>query len=87
MALHERHAVCVDARGDVYQWGDGFFASKPDAKVPKLTLRGKVGSVPLQVRSTHVQSLYFTEHHKGAADGLSCICALCLRENFCLRSE
>ncbi|KAI6036529.1 regulator of chromosome condensation 1/beta-lactamase-inhibitor protein II, partial [Pisolithus microcarpus] len=27
LALHERHAACVDARGDVYQWGDGFFSS------------------------------------------------------------
>ncbi|CAL1704214.1 unnamed protein product [Somion occarium] len=25
LALHERHAACVDAKGDVYQWGDGFF--------------------------------------------------------------
>lgn len=24
LVLHERHAACVDARGDVYQWGDGF---------------------------------------------------------------
>ena len=46
MALHERHAACVDARGDVYQWGDGFFGSKSDAKAPKITLRGKVGGVP-----------------------------------------
>lgn len=46
MALHERHAASVDARGDVYQWGDGFFGLKSDAKAPKLTLRGKVGGIP-----------------------------------------
>lgn len=46
MALHERHAACVDARGDVFQWGDGFFGSKSDTKTPKATLRGKVGSMP-----------------------------------------
>lgn len=42
LALHERHAVCVDARGDVYQWGDGF-GSKPGSSSgkPALTLKGK----------------------------------------------
>ncbi|KAI0374704.1 RCC1/BLIP-II [Pilatotrama ljubarskyi] len=43
LALHEQHAACVDARGDVYQWGDGFFGSvrgSSHAK-PRLTLRGK----------------------------------------------
>ncbi|KAG9318538.1 regulator of chromosome condensation 1/beta-lactamase-inhibitor protein II [Chiua virens] len=43
MVLHERHAALVDVRGDVYQWGDGFFGSKSDARAPKVTLRGKVG--------------------------------------------
>lgn len=46
LRLHERHAACVDARGDVYQWGDGFFGSNPTSKSepqgPKLTLRGHV---------------------------------------------
>lgn len=46
LALHERHAACVDARGDVYQWGDGFFGksttSLEEARKPILTLRGKV---------------------------------------------
>lgn len=46
LALHERHAACVDARGDVYQWGDGFFGSsstsKSESQGPKLTLRGHV---------------------------------------------
>lgn len=44
MAIHERHAACVDARGDVFQWGEGFFGSKSDPKTPKATLRGKVGT-------------------------------------------
>jgi alpha-tubulin suppressor-like RCC1 family protein len=39
IALHEKHAACVDARGDVYQWGDGIFQG--DAK-PRLTLAGQV---------------------------------------------
>lgn len=47
LALHERHAACVDARGDIYQWGDGFFGSRPrsEAQEPKLTLCGKVRQV------------------------------------------
>ena len=47
LVLHEHHAACVDSRGDVYQWGDGFFGSgsAPDAEArkPKATLVGKVG--------------------------------------------
>ncbi|KAF9009392.1 regulator of chromosome condensation 1/beta-lactamase-inhibitor protein II [Cyathus striatus] len=39
LVVHEKHAACIDARGDVYQWGDGFFTEGP--KSPKLTLRGQ----------------------------------------------
>ena len=50
LGLHEQHGACIDARGDVYQWGDGFFGTHPaDAGAapsssgnPVLTLRGKV---------------------------------------------
>ena len=35
LALHERHGVCVDARGDVYQWN-------AQSKGPSLALSGKV---------------------------------------------
>ncbi|KZP20852.1 RCC1/BLIP-II protein [Athelia psychrophila] len=45
LALHEKHAACVDARGDVYQWGDGFFGNSPstldEQRKPALTLHGK----------------------------------------------
>lgn len=44
LVLHERHAACIDANGDVYQWGDGYFepgAASSSGK-PVLTLRGKV---------------------------------------------
>ncbi|KAI0747945.1 RCC1/BLIP-II [Daedaleopsis nitida] len=43
LALHETHAACIDARGDVYQWGDGFFGSEPGSSHarPQLTLKGK----------------------------------------------
>ncbi|KAI0080581.1 RCC1/BLIP-II [Panus rudis PR-1116 ss-1] len=58
LALHERHAACVDAKGDVYQWGDGYFgdsAGSSDRK-PALTLRGK-NIVKLQVTPTRVFAL------------------------------
>lgn len=42
LALHETHAACVDARGDIYQWGDGFFGPSVKDRKPVLTLRGKV---------------------------------------------
>ncbi|KAF7972631.1 hypothetical protein HWV62_17284 [Athelia sp. TMB] len=52
LALHERHAACVDARGDVYQWGDGFFGNSPSSldaqRSPILTLRGKHTRPPSQ---------------------------------------
>lgn len=38
LALHESHAALVDARGDVYQWGDGFATR---LQKPILTLSGK----------------------------------------------
>ncbi|KAH9946265.1 RCC1/BLIP-II [Epithele typhae] len=43
LALHEKHAACVDARGDVYEWGDGFFrdTTPPSGVQPQLTLKGK----------------------------------------------
>lgn len=59
LALHEQHAACVDARGDVYQWGDGFFGSEPGTSrtKPRVTLRGKVGGMGygLIICSSHVR--------------------------------
>jgi alpha-tubulin suppressor-like RCC1 family protein len=43
LVIHRQHAACVDARGDVYQWGSGFSGSDPGKQVkPTLTLRNKV---------------------------------------------
>ena len=43
VAFHEKHAACVDAAGNLYQWGDGFFAdSLTSNKKPVPTLQGKV---------------------------------------------
>lgn len=40
LVLHAKHAACVDARGDVYQWGQGL--TEPGSPTgPILTLRGK----------------------------------------------
>ena len=41
LVLHETHAACVDARGDVYQWGNVSAQGSPAAR-PIRTLRGKV---------------------------------------------
>ncbi|KAK7693272.1 hypothetical protein QCA50_002839 [Cerrena zonata] len=59
LALHERHAACVDAKGDLYQWGDGFFgegASSSSERKPLLTLRGK-NIVKIQVTPSRVFAL------------------------------
>ncbi|KAI6022723.1 regulator of chromosome condensation 1/beta-lactamase-inhibitor protein II [Pisolithus marmoratus] len=60
LALHERHAACVDARGDVYQWGDGFFpsvsTSEPETRRPRPTLLGK-NIVKVQVTESRVYAL------------------------------
>lgn len=60
LALHERHAACVDAKGDVYQWGDGFFGSSPTSKSesqgPKLTLRGH-NIIQLQLTESRIYAL------------------------------
>ena len=41
LVLHETHAACVDARGDVYQWGN-VSAQGSVVTQPIRTLRGKV---------------------------------------------
>ncbi|KZT74173.1 RCC1/BLIP-II protein [Daedalea quercina L-15889] len=57
LGVHERHAACVDARGDVYQWGDGF-EGKPGSSSgrPVRTLRGK-NIIRLQLTPTRVYAL------------------------------
>ncbi|KAF8061531.1 regulator of chromosome condensation 1/beta-lactamase-inhibitor protein II [Lyophyllum atratum] len=42
LVLHQNYAACVDARGDVYQWGCGFAGQDPEKKNKlTLTLRAK----------------------------------------------
>jgi alpha-tubulin suppressor-like RCC1 family protein len=53
LALHESHGACADARGNVYQWGDGF---DHQASGPQLTLRGK-DIVHLEVTEDRVFAL------------------------------
>lgn len=38
LVLQEKHAACIDSRGDVYQWGSDY---SQDKLQPTLTLRGK----------------------------------------------
>lgn len=60
LALQEKHAACIDANGDVYQWGDGFFGSSGSASSssgkPVLTLRGK-NVIRLQATADRVFAL------------------------------
>ncbi|KAJ7109195.1 regulator of chromosome condensation 1/beta-lactamase-inhibitor protein II [Mycena epipterygia] len=57
LALHERHAACVDARGDVYQWGEGYAARAiDDDGRPTRTLSGK-DIVKLQLSDRRVFAL------------------------------
>ncbi|KAJ6455757.1 regulator of chromosome condensation 1/beta-lactamase-inhibitor protein II [Mycena sanguinolenta] len=58
LALHERHAACVDARGDVYQWGEGYNSSRTpgDDGRPTRTLSGK-NIIKLQLTPTRVIAL------------------------------
>ncbi|KAG8745818.1 hypothetical protein FRC12_014448 [Ceratobasidium sp. 428] len=43
LSLHEKHAACVDAVGDVYQWGHSYHGDLPEGQVgePQRTLSGK----------------------------------------------
>ncbi|KAA1471342.1 RCC1/BLIP-II [Dentipellis sp. KUC8613] len=57
LALHASHAACVDVRGDVYQWGDGFFRSADvQDRTPVPTLKGK-NIVRLQLTDSRVFAL------------------------------
>ncbi|KAK0459583.1 regulator of chromosome condensation 1/beta-lactamase-inhibitor protein II [Desarmillaria tabescens] len=55
LVLHKDHAACVDARGDVYQWGAGHFGSvEHDSPAP--TLRNK-NIVQLQLTESKLYAL------------------------------
>ncbi|THU99335.1 RCC1/BLIP-II [Dendrothele bispora CBS 962.96] len=53
LVFHRDHAACVDARGDVYQWGKGF---QKDHSKPILTLKGE-NIVQLQLSENRVYAL------------------------------
>ncbi|KAJ7738495.1 RCC1/BLIP-II [Mycena maculata] len=56
LALHENHAACVDLRGDVYQWGEGYAPRTLEDERPTLTLSGK-GIIKLQLSEHRVFAL------------------------------
>ncbi|KDN49438.1 hypothetical protein RSAG8_02140, partial [Rhizoctonia solani AG-8 WAC10335] len=41
LAFHEKHAACVDAAGDVYQWGDAYYGERDAGGGPQRALSGK----------------------------------------------
>jgi hypothetical protein len=75
LAVHTTHAVCVDGRGDVYQWGDGFFGQDRAAGgTPVLTLQGKVR--PIRHAFARLLSRFrFSEYHQGAGHGITRVCS------------
>ncbi|EJD52889.1 RCC1/BLIP-II [Auricularia subglabra TFB-10046 SS5] len=58
LALHAAHGALVDARGDVYQWGDAHFGdTSRDNREPMPTLTGKdITSVALSGRKLYALS-------------------------------
>ena len=77
LAVHATHAVCVDGRGDVYQWGDGFFGQeedRPPGGTPVLTLQGKVRpSSPHALADLIFRRL--SEYQQGAGHRITRLCA------------
>ena len=69
LQFHHTHAACVDARGDVYQWGDGFFGKAfVGIRSPKCTLRGKVFGVFRQRSNLKANMKYYlTEYCTASA--------------------
>ncbi|KAK7015016.1 mitochondrial protein fmp25 [Favolaschia claudopus] len=62
LALHEQHAACVDAHGDVYQWGEGYKIPEADSDgKPTRTLSGK-DIVKLQLTPNRVFALSKSGH-------------------------
>ena len=42
LSLAEKYGACVDAKGNVYQWGTGFVPAVGGPSNPSAVLRGKV---------------------------------------------
>ncbi|KAF5365615.1 hypothetical protein D9758_003188 [Tetrapyrgos nigripes] len=55
LVFHRNHAACIDARGDVYQWGKCFQQDQTDSK-PTLTMKGK-DIVQLQLSDNRLYAL------------------------------
>ncbi|PPR04949.1 hypothetical protein CVT24_010407 [Panaeolus cyanescens] len=57
LKLGKKTGACIDARGDVYQWGEGFFGEiLENVSRPKSTLRGK-NIVQLQLTDEKLYAL------------------------------
>ena len=92
VALHEQHAACIDAKGDVYQWGDGYFGTVGSGNAstsgkPVLTLRGKVGRLLYGRRSKLMNLHRRVEYHQAAGYSGSRFCVISVRKNLCVVCE
>ena len=89
LAVHATHAVSVDGRGDVYQWGDGFFGQEEDRAsggTPVLTLQGKVRALRLMHFARRLLILIFrhlSEYQQGAGHRITRLCTFGFWEGIC----
>ncbi|CCO26128.1 aminopeptidase 2 [Rhizoctonia solani AG-1 IB] len=57
LAFHEKHAACVDAAGDVYQWGEAYYGEGNPSGGPQRTLSGKnISQIALSAARTFALS-------------------------------
>jgi hypothetical protein len=79
LQLHQKHAACIDARGDVYQWGEGFFGEAVKAvHSPKLTLRSKVRLSASARKGQWANAKRLLEYCSTPAHRREALCALCI---------
>ena len=85
LALHRYHAACVDARGDVYQWGSGFSSSDTGTQQfsPTLTLKNKVSDFVAPFPSDLLPTAKI-EHHTVETDRRTIICPFGVWKGICV---
>jgi hypothetical protein len=82
LVLHKSHAACVDAHGDVYQWGSGFSGSGSENELgPTLTLRNKVRR-PSISRPTFLETR-IVEHCATETDRWAIVCTFRIWKGIC----
>ena len=82
LVLQENHAACIDARGDVYQWGDGYFgtanttADASSSGKPVLTLRNKVRPEVYSMSGLDSLCTYISEYCQSTGHRRPSLCSV-----------